>query len=243
MLEKDQIIVLHTLKYKESGLIIHAYSRNSGRQSFLLNRIGKDRARSIIPSLHQLSLLDIDAYVSKSSSFKYIRELTPSVKLNSLRSDIQKRNIALFISELIYKTVKESSPDQNFYNWIKDSAICLENMSDNFSNFHLYFLLSLCSNLGFLPKNNYCSQTPLFEIDSAGFVREKGLGSTCFSPQDSELLSRLLKSEFSSFMKEKISGERRFSFIESIIDYLEHHMECGLNIKSHLVLHEILHDL
>lgn len=242
MLEKDQIIVLHTQKYGESGNILQSYSKRYGRQSYMLNKISREKIRSIKPHLHPLSVLDIDCYSNQTASFKYIREITPSVKLNSIRSDILKYNIALFISELLHKTLNYSTSDEQMYDWIYNSVLALEREEEKWTNFHLFFAVSLCSSLGFMPKSDYSHTAPYFEIQSGGFICNELPDNACFSRENSELLYLFLTHDYDYSMMIRTGGGQRFSFLESVIRYLEHHLGCKLNIKSHYILHEILHD-
>lgn len=47
MLHKTKAIVLHTLKYSESGIIVHAYTEIFGRQAYLVQGVRKKRAEFI----------------------------------------------------------------------------------------------------------------------------------------------------------------------------------------------------
>ena len=100
MLTNSQIIVLHTIKHGDNGLVVQAYSATSGRVALYLRISPKNKV--ILSNLHRLNILDVVTY-SSGSSMPLIKEMVPALKLDSLRTNIYKNTIAIFLSELLYK--------------------------------------------------------------------------------------------------------------------------------------------
>lgn len=166
MIAKSRIIVFHTIKHGDSGLVIQGYSDTAGRTAVYLR--GAARKSTVLSNLHKLNILDIVTY-SNGSSMPVIREMTPAVQFPSLRTDILKSTIAIFLCELLAKAVRETGPDPALFRFLSSSVQVLEHTREGVANFHLHFLVHLCKISGFMPLDNYGPCTPVFCIPAAGF--------------------------------------------------------------------------
>ena len=115
------MIVLHTLKYGDTSLIVHGYTQEEGRVSFILRgafRSSRSRSRTSAHGtvlLHPLSIVNYETSRSSKGSMAYLREFSPKYRLNSIREDFDKISIAMFISELLYRTLLHSERDEELY--------------------------------------------------------------------------------------------------------------------------------
>ncbi len=248
MIGKSRIIVLHTIKHSDNGLIVQCYSNSSGREAMYL-RISS-RNKVALAHLHRLNILDVVTYRS-GSSMPNIKELSPLLRLDSIRTDIYKNTIAIFLSELITKSVRESETNPLLYQFIESSVNLLEHLESGTANFHLHFMVHLCKFLGFMPMGNYSEEKQLFNFTTAQFVpaelyfdgegaRMRGENQKCcFSPAESQLLDRLLKTQAINLGEIKCNGELRLSFAKGMIRYFSYHLGIEMEIKSLDILHEI----
>ena len=217
-LTQSSIIVLHLTKYGDSSMVVHTIDSTSGRCSYLLRGIGKNKK---ISQFHPLALLDIVSSFSPKSSLGFIKEYVPCASLDSLRSNLHKSSMALFISEVLYRSVCEQSSDERLFNWLCTAIETLENCDETL-NFHLWFLVGFCTVLGFGP-----SSEGVFD------------GSEMFQPESLRVVRQLSTLSFDEAMKIKLTGSRRSDFCEQIIHYLSFHLGVNLNIRSLDVLHEL----
>lgn len=218
MPENHKMIVFHTTKYKENSLIVHGYSDDSGRSGFLL-RGGKNNKNK--RALHPLSIINYISVKSLKGSLDYIKEYFPQYQLNTIRTDFNKSSIAMFISEVLYRNLLLPEKDEDMYNFLESSILLLENTTDKFANFHLWFLLNYCSLMGF----------PL----------EKGF-QTEYNPFSDEQLSVahiLTEYDFENSMNVPMSGASRTELLKSLIKYIEFHTGTKLELKSLSIFQEI----
>ena len=96
--------------------------------------------------------------------------------------------------------------------------LTLDALESDFANFHLMFLLNLCSALGFDP-------------DTAGIAP--------FADIHLAQVETLLKRPFAEAMLMPLSGADRNAIAESILKYIEFHTESAVNVRSLAVLREI----
>lgn len=248
MLNKSSIIVLHTIKHGESGLVVQCYSNTKGKQALYLRGGGKANAKNA--KFHRLSILDVITYSNSTSSMPQIREFTQAVTLNSIRTNIYKNTIAIFISEVIIRCIRESETNPQLFTFLKTSIEILEQMERGISNFHIYFLVQLSSLLGFKPLNNYSKETPLFNLSLACFTEPFLIfdGNKCIiseestthlTAKESYLMHQILNTQFTQIESISCNGELRLSFAKKIISYLSFHLGISIEIKSLDVLHEV----
>lgn len=232
MLSKSQVIVLHTIKHGDNGIVLQCYSNGGGREALYMRVLSKNKI--ILSNLHRLSILDVVIY-SNGSSMPTVKEIEPVVRLDSIRTNIYKNTIAIFISELLVKCVKESEANLPLYQFLVSSINILEHLQEGFANFHIHFLVHLSKMLGFLPVDNYSQSTPLFNIPMAKFCA----GERCFSAAESELLHKILNTPAIDSALIGCNGQLRYSFSKQMISYLSHHLGMNLEVKSLDVLHEV----
>ncbi|TAF64934.1 MAG: DNA repair protein RecO [Cytophagales bacterium] len=157
MLVKTKAIVLNYIKYKESSIIVRAYTEALGIQSYLVNGVRSSKAKSNKIAFYQpLSLLDMVVYYKKNSTQGLFRvsEVRYSAIFQSFHSDIRKMMIALFLAELLSKTLQEEETNPTLFHFLHSSISFLAEQKENTENFHLSFLYQLAGYLGFQPSQS-----------------------------------------------------------------------------------------
>jgi DNA repair protein RecO (recombination protein O) len=234
-----RIVVLHTIKYKENGIIVQCYSERGGRESFFMKYSAKSKSRINISSLHPLAILEIQLSSHKMGSIDTIKEVVPVIKLTSLRSDIVKSSIALFISELIYKSVREVEANSALYTFLSESIDMLNRIEKGVANFHPWFTVNFCRHAGYSPDIKREPSGELFDIVSARYVSKEGPETICLDNTDTALLYSFFITPPEKLETIKITGKRRYTFTSQIIKYLGFHSGTDLKIESLDVLHEV----
>ena len=247
MLVKSQIVVLHTIKHGDTGIVVQCYSNTSGRCSLYFRASRKSNNISI---LHKLNILDVVTYSNGTQSMPTVKEVVAPYNLGNLRSDIYKSSIAIFISELLGRTVRESEANPHLYSFISSSIQILEHIDEGVANFHIHFLTHLCKMLGFMPMDNYTAATPLFDMATAKFTAlpfgNSVYGTQIIGERESQLLHALMNTPSTNLAKPKcgnqelqINGELRLSYAKRMIEYISHHIGNNIEIKSLDILHQI----
>ncbi|MCK9628242.1 MAG: DNA repair protein RecO [Bacteroidales bacterium] len=215
---KLQIVVLHTIKYRDTSLILQGYSNIFGKHSFIV-KTGKGKSsRAMISQLHPLDIIDAELVTGSKGEIPLIKEFTPAYRLEEIRCNMDKCSIAMFISELIYRTIKEVESDPDLYRFIRDSILQLENIGSGFANFHPWFVVEMCKRTGYDPV----------------------LSEAEFPGKSSEILATLLNTTPERLSSLKINGKERYTFIKDMLNYLSNHIGYPLEIKSLEVLHHVL---
>ena len=66
MIRKTRGIVLHTIKYGETSLVLHCYTEQYGRQTYMAKGVRKSRRNNRSNLFQPLFLLDFEIYYKES---------------------------------------------------------------------------------------------------------------------------------------------------------------------------------
>lgn len=210
-----ELIVLHTTKVGENSLVIHTLSREYGRRSFLVRGVGKKSAMSLFLPMN---VVEADITESSRSTLFTAKNIASRHPLVGIRNSVSKNSITLFLSEVLYRTVKDGAMEQGLFEWCEKNILLLDAMESDFSNFHIRFLLELTVVLGFSPATD----------DFLPFAHDH-----------IAIMDRFLKASFSESMLIPLSGSLRNTLAEEILRYIEYHIESSLNVNSLRVLREL----
>ncbi len=146
----------------------------------------------------------------------------------------------MFLNEVIYKTVKQQTPDENLFDFLFSAIEWLDNETEGLANFHLLFLINLTRYLGFYPDRFMAGEADYFDLKNGMFNRYKPDGLQYISPPYTQIFNTLLQAGFSSATILKINNEDRRHLIIKLLEYYSLHTENFGIIRSHEVLEEVL---
>ncbi|MBQ7459578.1 MAG: DNA repair protein RecO C-terminal domain-containing protein [Bacteroidales bacterium] len=232
---ETRIIVLHLTKYGDHSLVVQALDAERGRTGFFLRGAGKGRGG--LNHFHSLGILDVVA-ASNKGDLEYIKEFENPHRLEAIRTDPYKSAIALFIGELLYRSLLDGAMDSDLFEFLEGQILALNTEEGSVANFHICFLVDFCRVLGLQPKDNYSPATPLFTPYSAEFTTPDTLAET-FTPESSLLLHQLLSIPREEAMQIPLSRDQRGDFAQKMVGYLSYHLSQNLNIRSLKVLHDL----
>jgi len=209
-----EFIVLATTKVGENGLVLHTLSREFGRRGFIVHPGKKASAALFLP----LNILEADVVENPKSELWSLRGLHARDALSGIRGNLHKNTMTMFLSEVLFRTLRDGAVEDGLYEWCIGSILTLNALEADFSNFHIRFLLEFAGALGF---------RPTFQ-DIAPFTSEHAIE-----------MRQMLQSSFSEAMLVPLSGSVRNSLCESVLRYLEYHTDQAIRIKSLAVLREL----
>jgi DNA repair protein RecO (recombination protein O) len=239
MIISSEGIVLRTIKYSDSSVICKIYTREKGMLSFLIQGIYSRKA-SIKPSMLQpLQPLELHFYFHQNKTLFKIKELRPSVILNNLHYDVNRSSIAVFMAELINKSIQEEETHPALYEFLMKSILMLDSLPTSLANFPMFFLLEYSKLLGFYPNNNYASDTPYFELHQGVFTNESDDDSYFIMPPLSEYFSKMLDTSFEQFDTLTFPKQIRQLLLKKLIAYYQIHLNGFRNLNSLQVLEDM----
>ena len=151
MLEKTRGIILHQIKYTDSGIVAQMYTRKFGRQSFLIKGMRNRKTGKHNILFQPMFILDLEMYYKPSREMQILKEFSVSFTPYDIYSNIKKSCVAIFLGEVLTSVLKEESPHEEMFDYIEESIIYFDKCKEGYANFHIAFLAGLSSFLGFEP--------------------------------------------------------------------------------------------
>lgn len=239
MIIASEGIVLRTIKYSDTSVISKIYTREKGMLSFLIMGVYSKKA-AIKPSMLQpLQPLELHFYWHQNKTLFKIKELRPSVILNNLHYDLNRSSIAVFMAELINKSIQEEETHPALYDFLMKSILMLDSLPSSLANFPLFFLLEYSKVLGFYPHNDYSAETPFFELHQGMFTHEFDNDNYFILPPASEYFAKMLETSFEQFDTLSIPKQIRQLLLRKLIAYYQVHLHGFRNLNSLQVLEDM----
>ncbi len=232
-------IILHTLKYRDSSLLVYAYTDLFGRQTYVVNGVRSEKNKMGMACFQPLTLLDAVAFNNPKSELQRLKEYRLAIPLQDISFDVHKNAMALFMGEVVYKTVREHEPNQPLFEFLRQSVLELENIHEGAANYHLYFLAQLAAYLGYAPGNDYSPECSYFDIPSGEFTPVRPKHDLFFSPEQSALLGCLLETDYTGLSALALNREQRNTFVNNMLKFYDHHFDRLSPVRSWSVLGEV----
>src|ERR1700712_2197007 len=135
MLHKTRGIVFKTTDYGESSVIVQVFTEKCGLQSYIINAVKKPKAKISMNMLQPLHLLDMVVYHKNTGQVQRITELKNSPVLLSIPYDVIKSCVAIFLNEVLYKAVRQQSPDENLFDFVFNAIEWLDHQNKSVATF------------------------------------------------------------------------------------------------------------
>lgn len=183
-------IVLSSLKYGDTSLIVRAFTESDGLKSYLLKGVLSSKKGKLKPAYFQpLMPLEMVAYHKNKGTLENIREVKVAMPYKTLHTDILKNSVVLFLAEMLGNSIQEQEKDLALFNYLEYSLHWLDEHSLS-PNFHILFLINLTKYLGFYPDVSDKNE-PYFDLLE---------GSFCITPSINPLIQNEILIDFKKFL-------------------------------------------
>jgi len=247
-LHKTKGIVLRTVKYGETSLIVSIFTELFGVQSYLVNgvrtstRKGSGKANLFQPT----AILDLEVYHNETKNLQRIKEFKWGHLYQHIFSDVPKNAVALFMVELLTKCLKQPEPNADLFNFCEDAFIHLdESIGAVMANFPLFFALQLSNFFGFRPTspsaNTEEHDNLIFDLQEGMFVMERPHHPHFLEGKQAEITNELLKVMQPSELQDiKLNHDFRRQLLHAYEIYYSLHVQDFGTMKTLPVLREVL---
>ena len=238
MLATTDGIVFHFIKYGESSVIATIFTREYGRQSFMINAARSRTSKNKASILQPLFLVNLAAYEKQSREIQQVKEIKLNRAYQNIPFEVAKSTQVIFIAEILYKTIHEQESYPEIYDFIQNSLLYFDLMEKGVSNFHLWFLFRLTQYLGFLPDTSFGGEG-WFDLQKGTVVALEPLHTFFMHKQATKIFMDLAALKINELPDFRISHEMRGYLLEQIIKYYRLHFENLGEIKSLKILKEL----
>ena len=230
-------LVLSSIKYGDSSLIVRILTREAGLKSYLVKGVLQRKKGKVKAAYFQpLSQLELVVTHREKANLQYIREAKINYPYANLPTDWTKQAIVLFLAEVLTKVIREEEQNKGLYDYLETALQWLDT-HDQVANFHLIFLLQLTKYLGFYPVTS-TNHMPYFDLVEGEFITQQGIHPVL---QGNELIhfKRLLGIHFEASHRIQLSKQERRRMLDVILTYFEVHLQGFSQPRSLAVLHEV----
>ena len=235
-----QGIVLQSIRYGDTSLIVKVFTRSLGLRSYMVkgafNRNSKSRA-ALFQNLYLINYVEVGK--PNKSSLGYMKDVQLATVYQSIPFVMSKSAILMYVSELLSKTITEQEQNEPLYDFITQSLLWLDLVHQDYANFPLFFTLELTRHLGFYPKTNhesgYC-----FDMMEGYFSHDYPLHPYYFDAEDAQLLSQLLNAGIDETCRIPLHVSQRRSLLDGLIVFMRLHAPVMNDFHSHEVLKIVL---
>jgi DNA repair protein RecO (recombination protein O) len=239
MLEKTRGIILHQIKYTDSGIVAQMYTRKFGRQSFLIKGMRNRKTGKHNILFQPMFILDLELYHKASREMQTLKEFSVSFTPYDIYSNIKKSCVAIFLGEVLTSVLKEESPHEEMFDFIEESIIYFDRCKDSYANFHIAFLAGLTSFLGFEPRPRKDKENGFFDMANGIFIPVPPVHGNYANEEITNILANFFEASFDSASKISLTGKTRNEVLETLVRFYSLHLPGLKKIRSLDVLKEV----
>lgn len=247
MTHKTKGIVLRSVKYGDTSLVVTIFTELFGVQVYIINGVRTPKKSGHKAALYQpAAILDMEVYHNEIKKMHRIRESNWGFLYTNILSDVIKNSIALYMVELLYKTMKQPENNPELYQFCEDAFQHLDNASKNIAaNFPLYFTLQLAQFLGFKISHPYGRSIEndhlYIDLVEGLFTNHQPVHPHFIEGENAMITSELLKIMHPHELDQlKLNHNKRRELLLNYQDFYSLHIHDFGQMKTLLILHEVL---
>lgn len=243
-LHKTKGIVLRTVKYGETSIIVTIFTELFGIQSYLVNGVrtstkkGSGKANLFQPA----ALLELVVYHNELKHLNRIKEFRWAVIYQHILSDVPKNAVALFMVELLTKCLKQPESHPELFHFTEDVLIALDQSEGSImANLPLFFALHLPVHFGFRISDNYSETKAWLDLQEGSFTSDQPHHPHFLEGKEAAVASQLLKVMQPGELNDiRLGHDFRRQLLYRLETYYALHIPDFGKMKSLPVLREIL---
>jgi DNA repair protein RecO (recombination protein O) len=243
MIDKTKGIVLRTVKYGETSLIVTIFTELFGLQSYLVNGVraatkkGTPKATFFQPA----AILDLVAYRNEFKNLQRLKEFRWAFLYQHILSDVKKNAVALFMVELLTKCLKQPEANAELFYFVEDALHHLDSANDTVTaNFPLFFALHLAVFFGFRIADEYSENIHYLDLEEGRFVEDQPKHSYYLQDREAAAVSHILKIMQPEELQDMaLNQQMRRRIIQGLEEYYILHIPDFGTMKTLPVLREI----
>jgi DNA repair protein RecO (recombination protein O) len=244
MLHKTKGIVLRTVKFGETSLVVTVFTELFGMQSYLVNGVRQVSKKGSSKGVYFQpgSMLDLVVYKNDFKNLQRIKEYKWYHVYQHLFSDVFKNAVALYAIELLNKCLKEPEANHELFYFIEDALLHLDEANKTVTaNFPLFIALHLAVFFGFRINDEFSQTKHYLDLQEGIFVEDQPKHSHYLIDAEAEAVSHILKIMQPQELNDiKLNQDMRRRILNALEVYYAFHLPEFGNMKTLPVLREIL---
>ena len=244
MLHKTKAVILRSVKYGETSLIVSAYTELYGLQSYIVQgvRVNSKKVAARANYFQPGAILELIVYHHDLKNLQRIKEFRWSYLYQELFADVIKNSVMLYMMELLQKCVKQPENNPDLFYFVEEALMELDKASAAVTaNFPLYFSLHLTNFFGFQMNTEDAERFTIFDLQEGSFTEHHPQHVYYIEGESAKLISELLKAMQPNELTEiPMNYLQRRQLLEAVEVYYMFHRPAFSKMKTLPVLQQIL---
>jgi DNA repair protein RecO (recombination protein O) len=237
-------IVLRTVKYGETSVIVSIFTELFGMQSYIVNgvRTSSKKAGTKANLFQPVALLDLVVYHNEQKNLQRIKEHRWAALYQQLFFDVFKGAVATYMVELLQKCLKQPEPHPDLFYFMEDALLHLDKASPKIvANYPLFFSLHLANFFGFRMVDEFDTNNSILDLQEGVFVREHPSHQHYLDGFNSEVIAQFLRVMQPDELEQiHLPVHTRRYLLQQLELYYALHVTDFGQLRSMLVLQEVL---
>ena len=241
-LHTTKAVILRTVHYGETSLIVTAYSELFGLQSYIVQGVrtsskkGSGKANYFQPG----SILELVVYHHELKNLQRIKEFKWSYLYNEVFSNVIKNCVLLYMVELLQKCIKQPESNAELFSFVEESFMQLDKADETVTaGLSIYFAIHLATFFGF--QITHDEQLPVLDLQDGKFTDAHPQHAYYVDGKTAALIYELLKVMQPAELHEvPMNHVQRRSVLEAMETFYALHLPEFGKMKTLQVLKEVL---
>lgn len=244
MIATTKGIVLRSVKYGETSLVVTIFTELFGLQSYLVNgvRTTSKKGASKASLFQPAAILELVAYHNEFNKLQRLREYKWEFLYQHILSDVRKNAVALFIIELLGKCLKQPEANAELFYFTEDALHHLDEANDAVTaNFPLFFALHLAVFFGLRIGGQFSEEKNFLDLHEGQFTQTQPSHQNYLFDKEAAAVSELLKIMQPQELEQvQLNQEMRRRILYSLEQFYALHVPEFSSLKTLPVLREIM---
>ena len=239
MYETTSGVVLNVIKYNDRHNIAHIYTDRHGMMPYLVAQGNTAAARVRNSMFLPLSLLQFESRIVPGRELCTLHDVRRTCLLASIYADPVKSSIAMFVSELLTRSIQESEQNLQLWQYLLYSVKMLDSMGEGTANFHICFLYNLGAFIGIQPDTGSYRDRYWFDMVNGVFTPTRPTHNHVLNPDEAKALFTISRMNFSNLHHFKFSHQQRNAILDTALQYFRLHNSTVGTMRSPEILRRI----
>lgn len=244
MTHRTKSIILRSIKYGETSLVVTAYTELFGLQTYIVKGVRKATKKSSLKTnyFQPAALLAMEVHHNELKNIQFIKEYEWCVLYNRIFFDVVRNAVAVYISEILLHCIKQPEANADIFTLAEESLLAADGSNDAIAaNIPLFFTLHFAGLSGFRLQGAYSETTPVLDLQEGVFVETIPVHNNYLKNEEA-LITYLMYQAKSIDVLSKINLNQnaRRNLLQAYQQYLSLHIPDMIPLKTLQVLREVL---
>jgi DNA repair protein RecO (recombination protein O) len=238
---KTKGIVLRTVKYGDTSIVVSIFTELFGLQSYIVNGVrnisknGSNKAVFFQPA----TLLDMEVYHNSFKHLHRIKEYRLAEIYGNIFTNILKNGVAQYMVEMLYKCLKEPENNPDLFAFTEDCLFHLNSCSESvMANFPIFFSIQLSRFFGFFPHTTFDN---ILHDPEFFFTNQLSANEYFLDPKTVSLLTEIsLAQQPTDLAQIRANAHFRRKALDTLETYFSFHITDFGKLKTLAVLKELV---